>query len=46
MNNIWYDKIDPEQKGLKYQLGIVLALLSFGLLAPVFLEYREDGQVR
>ncbi|CAF4999766.1 unnamed protein product, partial [Rotaria sp. Silwood1] len=42
MRNIWYDKLHPK-KTLAYNgLFLLLGILSFGLLAPAFIDYREQ----
>ena len=46
MNNIWYDKLRPEQRRKRDFLTMFIGFISFGLLAPVFVSYRESDKVR
>jgi hypothetical protein len=46
MNNIWYNKIDPEQSGTRNQAALAVGLLSFGLLAPLVVNFRKGAKVR
>ncbi|CAF3341207.1 unnamed protein product, partial [Rotaria sp. Silwood2] len=42
LNNIWHDKIEPIQFTLLQRIGLLLSICTFGLLAPVFITFRED----
>ncbi|CAF2356486.1 unnamed protein product [Rotaria sp. Silwood2] len=42
MNNIWYDKLYPEQKSMTNQLALFIGFISLGLMAPSFVKYREN----
>lgn len=42
MNNILFDQLDPEKKGLWDWLYIIVGIVSFGLLAPLVVEYRKN----
>ncbi|CAF2882241.1 unnamed protein product [Rotaria sp. Silwood2] len=46
MNNIWYDKLHPEQTNYYQRLALFSGIISLGLLAPVFVKYRENKEVR
>lgn len=46
MNNIWYDKLHPDQRRKRDILALVLGFITFGLLAPLAVTYREDETVR
>ncbi|CAF4967766.1 unnamed protein product [Rotaria sp. Silwood1] len=41
LNNIWHDKIEPIQFTLLQCIELLLSIFSFGLLAPVFITFRE-----
>ncbi|CAF4113570.1 unnamed protein product, partial [Rotaria sp. Silwood2] len=41
LNNIWHDKIEPIQFTLLQRIGLLLSICTFGLLAPVFITFRE-----
>ncbi|CAF1409612.1 unnamed protein product, partial [Adineta steineri] len=42
LNNIWYDKLYPDQSKKRNRAALFIGFLSFGLLAPVFVEYRKE----
>ncbi|CAF4917950.1 unnamed protein product [Rotaria sp. Silwood1] len=42
MNNIWFDKLHPEQITYSDRLKWFLSIISLGLLAPVIVAYREN----
>ncbi|CAF4549278.1 unnamed protein product, partial [Rotaria sp. Silwood1] len=44
MNNIWYDKLHPEQASYRHRLALFFGIVSLGLLAPVFVKYRESKE--
>jgi len=46
MNNIWYNKINPSQSTSRNQIAMTLGVFSFGLLAPCFVTYRKEIEVR
>lgn len=46
MNNIWYDKIRPDQDNQLHLFRFFWAIVSFGLLAPISLEYRKNEKVK
>ncbi|CAF3862174.1 unnamed protein product [Rotaria sp. Silwood1] len=46
MNNIWFDKLHPEQITYSDRLKWFLSIISLGLLAPVIVAYRENKMVR
>jgi hypothetical protein len=46
MNNIWYNKIQPPHITLKNEIGLMVGVLSFGLLAPFIITYRQPPEVR
>ncbi|CAF4602126.1 unnamed protein product [Rotaria sp. Silwood1] len=46
MNNIWYDKLHPEQASYRHRLALFFGIVSLGLLAPVFVKYRESKEAR
>ena len=41
VKNVWNDKMHPDHDGGFGRLPIVIGFLSFGLLAPPFVRYRE-----
>ncbi|CAF1276333.1 unnamed protein product [Rotaria magnacalcarata] len=43
MNNIWFDKIYPEQSRKRNNISMGLGFISLGLLAPFLVNYRNDG---
>ncbi|CAF4870469.1 unnamed protein product [Rotaria sp. Silwood1] len=43
MNNIWFDKIYPEQSRKRNALSIVIGFFSLGLLAPFVVHYRNGA---
>lgn len=45
MNNIWFDKLHPNQARKRDKLALFVAFITLGLLAPVFVLYREYEQV-
>lgn len=45
MNNIWYDKLHPNQMRKRDKLGIFLGFITFGIVAPVTVSFRENEQV-
>lgn len=45
MDNIWYDKLDPEKKGPWNWLRIIIGIISLGLLAPLLVPYRQSKKV-
>jgi hypothetical protein len=46
MNNIWYDKLHPDQTRKRDKLSLFIGFISIGLLAPIFVSYRESQKVR
>ncbi|CAF4924916.1 unnamed protein product, partial [Rotaria sp. Silwood1] len=44
INNIWYDKLHPEQTSLRNRFYLFCAIISLGLLAPPLLEYRVKNK--
>jgi hypothetical protein len=46
MNNIWYNKIHPSYSTTRSEIGMTVGVLSFGLLAPFFITYRQQPEVR
>ncbi|CAF3344944.1 unnamed protein product [Rotaria sp. Silwood1] len=46
MNNIWYDKLHPEQASYRHRLALFFGIVSLGLLAPVFVKYRESKEIQ
>ncbi|CAF1229932.1 unnamed protein product [Rotaria sordida] len=46
MNNIWYDKLSPEQTSIRHRWGLLSGIVSLGLLAPFFVTYRESKEKR
>ncbi|CAF0816739.1 unnamed protein product [Adineta ricciae] len=44
LNNIWYDKLCPEQGRKRDVLGLALGFLTCGLAAPLCVRYREGEQ--
>ncbi|CAF4840745.1 unnamed protein product [Rotaria socialis] len=43
MNNIWFDKIYPEQSRKRNNIFMGLGFISLGLLAPCLVNYRNAG---
>ncbi|CAF3190132.1 unnamed protein product [Rotaria socialis] len=43
MNNIWFDKIYPEQSRKRNNISMGLGFISLGLLAPCLVNYRNAG---
>ncbi len=46
MNNVWYDKIHPQQSKKRNEISMALGFFSFGLLAPFLVSYRVPAVVR
>ncbi|CAF3783975.1 unnamed protein product [Rotaria socialis] len=46
MDNIWYDKVDPDQKLKRRRLGLFFGIISFGLLAPLCVKYQQNKQIK
>ena len=46
MNNIWFDKIHPEQSRKRDEIAMTLGIFSLGLLAPISVTYRQEIGVR
>ena len=46
INNIWYDKLHPDQAHIVDMLRLYFGFISFGLLAPFLVSYREAEEVR
>ncbi|CAF1087204.1 unnamed protein product [Adineta ricciae] len=46
LNNIWYDKLFPEQSRKRDILALLLGFVTFGLTAPVTVCYREVVECR
>lgn len=44
LNNIWYDKLEPAQLSLSKRFLFLLSVLSFGLAAPFFIQYRVEKE--
>ena len=42
LNSVWYDKIRPEQSRNRDQLTLFLGFISFGLLAPIAINFRQN----
>ncbi len=45
LNNIWYDKLNPNQLRKRDQVALIAGFLSLGLLAPVVVKYRSKTEV-
>ena len=45
MENIWYDKMLPDNTKSS-PLSVILSILTFGLLAPAIITYRQCQLVR
>ncbi|CAF3948648.1 unnamed protein product, partial [Rotaria sp. Silwood2] len=43
MNNIWYDKIYPEQSRKRNGISMAIGFFSLGLLAPFVVNYRSGA---
>jgi hypothetical protein len=41
MNNIWYNKLRPEQKRKRDKAALFVGFITLGLAAPAFVEYRQ-----
>ncbi|CAF2070799.1 unnamed protein product [Rotaria magnacalcarata] len=46
MDNIWYNKVHPDQKLKRRRLALFSGIISFGLLAPLFVKYRESKEIK
>ncbi|CAF4129196.1 unnamed protein product, partial [Rotaria sordida] len=46
MDDIWFDKLPPDQNTYKDQLRNFVGVISLGLLAPVTILYRENKTAR
>jgi len=46
MNNIWYDKLHPDQTEKRNKLSLFFGFISLGLLAPFYVSYRTTKKVR
>jgi hypothetical protein len=42
LNNVWFDKMEPYQSTLVKRIGILLSILTFGLLAPILVSFRQN----
>ena len=42
MNEAWYDKLDEINRNGAEKPMIILALLTFGILAPFYVVYRNQ----
>jgi hypothetical protein len=45
LNSIWYDKLRPEQSRKRDEVALFIGFISFGLLAPVTVAYRQSEEV-
>jgi hypothetical protein len=41
VKSVWYDKLHPEQNIVPGQVSLFIGFVSFGLVAPLFVEYRK-----
>ncbi|CAF4602097.1 unnamed protein product [Rotaria sp. Silwood1] len=41
MNNIWFDKLHPEQKTIMQKLALLAGVISLGFLAPSVVTFRN-----
>jgi len=46
MNNIWYDKIHPEQARRQNEVAMTIGYFTLGLFAPFVVTYRKPSTVR
>jgi hypothetical protein len=46
MNNIWYDKLHPDQTKKLDKLSLFIGFISLGLLEPHVISYRTAEKVR
>jgi len=46
VNNVWYDKLHPEQTKIINKVQLFLGFVSLGLAAPVVVSYRKMNKVR
>ncbi|CAF1004363.1 unnamed protein product [Adineta steineri] len=44
LNNIWYDKLCPDQSKKRNRAALFIGFLSLGVLAPVLVEYRKESE--
>ncbi len=46
INNVWYDKLNPDQTRKRNKLSLFFGFISLGLLAPVIVSYRTTEKVQ
>jgi glycerol-3-phosphate acyltransferase PlsY len=46
MENIWFDKLNPEQSRTRDQVALTASVVTLGLTAPPFVTFRESKAVR
>ncbi|UJR22717.1 hypothetical protein I4U23_025751 [Adineta vaga] len=46
MNNIWFNKIHPDQSRKRDELGLAIGFVSFGLLAPPLVNFRKTPKIK
>ncbi|CAF1525888.1 unnamed protein product, partial [Adineta steineri] len=45
MNNMWYNNIHPEQSKKRNKLAMAIGVFSFGLLAPLWVTFRDPPPI-
>ena len=46
ISNVWYDKLYPDQSKKRNRAALIVSFISFGLLAPLFVDYRKVPKVK
>jgi hypothetical protein len=46
MNNVWYDKIHPQQSKTRNEISMAISFFTLGFLAPFIVTYRQGAGVR
>ncbi len=46
VDNIWYNKLHPEQSSISHKVLLLFGLVSLGLIAPIVVSYRKIKKVR
>lgn len=46
MQNIWYNKLHPDQSRKRNEVAMTIGFFSFGLLAPFLVNFRKVPKVK
>lgn len=46
VNNIWYNKLHPDQSSFAHKMALFTGFITLGLMAPFVVSYRQAKKVR